>query len=194
MFTDEAKFCRRSSDRTIRVWRRRGENRYAENVVSTSELFGGGGVLVWGGICIGGRSELVIIRQNFYSQRYISDILEPHVLPFAGATDPEHFVLVDDNARPHRGHIVDTFLDNNNISRMGWPAKSADMNPIENVWGLLKRRISRILQPDDNLRRLEEVLIHAWDSLSQAYIDKCILSMRKRVIACIDAQGSYTKY
>ena len=77
--------------------------------MNTIEPFGGGGILVWGGICFGGRSELVIIRGNMNSDRYVREILEPHVLPVAGAIDPERIVLVDDNARPHRAHRVDTF-------------------------------------------------------------------------------------
>ena len=104
------------------------------------------------------------------------EILEPHVLPVAGAIDRERFVLVEDNARPHRAHRVDTFLEDHGIERMEWPAKSPDMNPIENVWGLLKRRISRRIRPDDILQDLEDALIEEWNDLPQAYLDKCVLS------------------
>lgn len=194
LFTDEAKFCRRSADRTVRVWRRRAENRYSDNLVNTTEPFGGGGVLVWGGICFGGRSDLVIIHGNLNSDRYVRDILEPHVLAFAGAIDPERFVLVDDNARPHRAHCVDNFLEDHGIERMIWPAKSPDMNPIENVWGLLKRRISRLIRPEDTIQDLENVLVREWDDLPQEYLDKCVLSMRRRTQACVRSMGSHTKY
>ena len=94
-----------------------------------------------------------------YADRYAREILEPHVLPVAGAMDPERFVLVDDNARPHRGHRVNRFLEDHGISRMDWPACSPDMNPIENVWGLLKRKISRLIRPEDTIQDLENALI-----------------------------------
>ena len=122
------------------------------------------------------------------------EILEPHVLPVAGAIDPERFVLVDDNARPHRAHRVDTFLEDHGIERMDWPAKSPDMNPIENVWGLLKRRISRRIRPEDTLQDLEDALIEEWNDLPQAYLGKCVLSMRRRTEACVRSMGSHTKY
>ena len=61
--------------------------------------------------------------------------------------EPKRFILVDYNARPHRANVVDTFLDDHDIHHMDWPAKSADLNPIKNVWGSLKRRISRIHIP-----------------------------------------------
>ena len=86
LFTDEAKFCRRSSVRTIRVWRQRSESRHSDTLTNTAEVFGGG-VLVWGRICIEGRTDLVIINGNSNSNRYVQNILEPHVLPIAGAMD-----------------------------------------------------------------------------------------------------------
>ena len=85
------------------------------------------------------------------------------VLPIAGAMDHERFVLVDDNARPHRAHRVDSFMEDQGISRMNWPACSPDMNPIENVWGLLKRKLSRLIRP-------ENALIREWHDLPQDYI------------------------
>ncbi|UYV69361.1 hypothetical protein LAZ67_6003319 [Cordylochernes scorpioides] len=43
----------------------------------------------------------------------------------------ENFLLIDDNACPHRADVVDTFLQNHTIARMNWPARSPDLNPIE---------------------------------------------------------------
>ncbi|UYV61686.1 MAP4K1 [Cordylochernes scorpioides] len=43
----------------------------------------------------------------------------------------ENFLLMDDNARPHRADVVDTFLQNHAIARMNWPARSPDLNLID---------------------------------------------------------------
>ncbi|GFW65313.1 transposable element Tc3 transposase [Trichonephila clavipes] len=53
---------------------------------------------------------------------------------------------MDDNARPHRANIVDECLESEDITRMDWPAYSTDLNPIEHVWCMLRRRITA-LQP-----------------------------------------------
>ena len=67
------------------------------------------------------------------------------------------------------------------------------MNPIENVWGLLKRKISRLICLEDTIQDLENALQREWNDLPQDYIDKCVLSLRRRIDACVRAMGSYTK-
>ena len=63
--------------------------------------------------------------------------LYPIVVPFAINYDPD-FLLVDDNARPQ---IIMEFLQANNVRRMNWPAKSADLNIIQHVWSNFKMRV-----------------------------------------------------
>ncbi|GFV62957.1 DDE_3 domain-containing protein [Trichonephila clavipes] len=58
--------------------------------------------------------------------------LEQHVSLFRGVMGAE-FLLMDDNARPHRANIVDECLQSEDITRMDWPAYSPDLNPIEHV-------------------------------------------------------------
>ena len=45
------------------------------------------------------------------------------------------FILIDDNARPHRAHVVTDYLENETIE---WPSCSPDMNPIEHGWDMLQ--------------------------------------------------------
>ncbi|GFX59632.1 dendritic arbor reduction protein 1 [Trichonephila clavipes] len=72
---------------------------------------------------------------------YLDVILEQHVCLFRGAMGAE-FLFMDDNARPHRANIVDECLQSEDITRMDWSAYSPDLNPIENVWDMLGRRIA----------------------------------------------------
>ncbi|GFV81487.1 transposable element Tcb2 transposase [Trichonephila clavipes] len=67
--------------------------------------------MVWGGISIGGRTDLHIIRNGTLTgRRYADEILRPHVIPYAGAIG-DSFVFQDDNARPHRAHLVENMLE-----------------------------------------------------------------------------------
>ncbi|GFV35785.1 transposable element Tcb2 transposase [Trichonephila clavipes] len=75
------------------------------------------GWMVLGGISIGGRTDLHIIRNGtLKGQRYADKILRPHVI-YTGAIG-DSFVFQDDNARPHRARLVENMLEAETIQRM----------------------------------------------------------------------------
>ncbi|GFU94797.1 transposable element Tcb2 transposase [Trichonephila clavipes] len=75
-----------------------------------SVRFGGGIVLLYGGISIDGRTDLYIIRDGpLIARRYRDEILRPIVVPYAVAIGDD-FSLMDDNCRPHRANLVEDFL------------------------------------------------------------------------------------
>ncbi|GFV03261.1 transposable element Tcb2 transposase [Trichonephila clavipes] len=77
--------------------------------VHESVRFGGGVVLVYGGISIDGRTDLYIIRDGPLTARlYRDEILRPIVVPYAAAIGDD-FILMDENCRPHRASLVEDF-------------------------------------------------------------------------------------
>ena len=54
--------------------------------------------MVWGGMSVRSRTELLVLNGTLTGQRYINEVLQPVVLPFV---QQHHVVLQDDNARPH---------------------------------------------------------------------------------------------
>ncbi|GFX90087.1 transposable element Tcb1 transposase [Trichonephila clavipes] len=95
------------------------------------------GWLVCGGIILGSRKALYVQRVTMAGHTYRDVILEQHVRLFRGAMVAE-LMFMDDNARPHRAHIVDKCLQSD-ITRMDWPAYSPDLNQIEHVRDMLGR-------------------------------------------------------
>ena len=132
LFTDESRYCLDYTDRRARVWRRPGERFHAANIAE-HDRYGGGSIMVWGGISWDGRTDLVVLNQGtLTAQRYRDEILDTQVRLYAGAVG-DQFILMDDNARPHTAHIVQRYLYIEGITRMDWPARSPDLNPIEHM-------------------------------------------------------------
>ncbi|GFW28236.1 transposable element Tcb2 transposase [Trichonephila clavipes] len=153
LFSDESRFSVHLDNRRIFIWRDRG-SRNNPAFVHESVKFGGGGVLVYGGISIEGHTDLYIIRDGpLTARRYRDEILRPIVVPYAAAIGDD-FILMNDNCRPHRANLVEDFLFEEGIVRMEWTACSPDMNPIEYLWDALGRRVAGLQPPPQTLQEL----------------------------------------
>ena len=75
LFSDESRLSLRFSDGRYRVYRRCGE-RFTDQCVYESDLFGGGRIMVWDGICHDGRTHLTIVQGTLNAVIYRDDILD----------------------------------------------------------------------------------------------------------------------
>ena len=103
-------------------------------------------------------------------------------------------VFKDDNARPHRSRAVIECLRQNAISTLPWPARSPDLNPHEQLWDILGRKIREITPPVQTLLVLEAALHRKWQQIPQQWIQRLVQGMRRRLDATIAVQGGYIKY
>ncbi|GFW85410.1 transposable element Tcb1 transposase [Trichonephila clavipes] len=148
----------------------------------------------WGGISIGGCTDLHIIRNGTLTgRRYADEVLRSHIIPYAGAIG-DSFIFQDDNARPHRSRLVENMHEAETIQRMEWPVGFPDLNPIEHVWDMLGRRIAARPRPPATVRDLEIALLKEWKSIPQSLIDNLIASMANRCAAVLAVRGDHTPY
>ena len=103
LFSDESRFNLSHHDCRIRVFRRRGE-RFADNCLIERDQYGGGSVMVWGGIMDRRKTNLTVVQGNLNPQDYINQILQPEAVPFLQRHG--HAILMHDNARPHVARII----------------------------------------------------------------------------------------
>ncbi|GFY23161.1 hypothetical protein TNCV_3764011 [Trichonephila clavipes] len=78
-------------------------------------------------------------------------------------------------------------------SRLVWPARFSDLNPIENVWDALGRQVAGRNCPSTNKNTLIRALTEEWDKLPQQLLDNVVQSILRRVECCIKLQGGHSR-
>ncbi|KFM69641.1 Transposable element Tcb1 transposase, partial [Stegodyphus mimosarum] len=192
MFSGESRISLQSDSRRTFISRAPGTRYHQENIIERHR-YGDAGVLAWGGIILGSRTDLHAQIGTMTSQIYRDVILEQHVRLFRGAMGAQ-FVFMDDNARPHRANIVSECLQSEDITRMDWPAFSPDSNPVEHVWDMLGRRVTACQPPPTCLSELRRALRFVWCNIPQDQIDNLILSMPRCCTDRIASSGRHTMY
>ncbi|GFV15169.1 transposable element Tcb2 transposase [Trichonephila clavipes] len=170
LFSDESRFSLSSDCRRHLIWRESGTAYRPENI-QEKDRYPTCSIMVWAGIMINGLTRLhVLANGTMTGQRYIDEVLLPHVRLFRGAVG-DKFVFMDDNATCHRTLSVQDCLDSEGIQRLVWPARSPDLNPIENVWDALGRQVAGRNYPPTNKNSLIRALTEEWDKLPQQLLD-----------------------
>jgi hypothetical protein len=150
--------------------------------------------MVWAGICHDGRTQLKIVQGTLNAVKYRDDILDPIVLPFLQQRNFDH-VFQHENARCDVARVCQDFLNKNHIRVLPWPALiSPHLSPIENLWDELGRRVRHRQNPPATLKELRDALVHEWNNIPQAFIQRLTGSKRRRCEAVVAARGGHTRY
>ncbi|GFX49421.1 transposable element Tcb2 transposase [Trichonephila clavipes] len=193
LFSDESRFSLSSDCRRQLIWRESGTAYRPENI-QEKVRYPTCSIMVWAGIIIIGRTRLhVVANGTMTGQRYIEEVLLPHVRLFRGAVG-DKFVFMDNNATCHRTLAVQDCLDSEGIQRLVWPARSPDLNLTENGWDAFGRQVAGRNYPPTNKNTLIRALTEEWDKLPQQLLDNVVQSMVRRVECCIPLHGGHIPY
>lgn len=190
LFTDESRYCVSHGDGRVRVWRRTGE-RYADACIDEVDRWGGGSVMVWGGIHSRGRTGLIVLNGNLNAQRYVAEVLRDEAVPYVLRNN---LTFQQDNARPHSARFTRDFLQQSGVPVLPWPPYSPDLSPIEHLWDHLDRRLRARDPPPQTIPQLRLAIQEEWDNFPQYRIGRLIASMRRRCLAVQEARGGHTRY
>lgn len=122
---------------------------------------------MWTGISSESRIELVFIENgSLISVRYVEEIFNEHVGLFM-VNLGEDAIFMYDNSRLHTGFIVNDYLQEMNITRMEWSARSADINPIKHAWDEQERCVKQRNSPTITFRELKIALTEELENICQ---------------------------
>ena len=179
IFTDECSIWQ--GLKTIKRW-------YNENLgVDYDVTYKHGKKLnIWAAISSTGIKEIHVFKENMDTDKYIH-ILRSNLLTIY---NPEYFLQYDNDPK-HTSSKSLTFLRKNNIKIIDFPPYSPDLNPIENIWGLLKRAL---LKHKNQWVTFEDHIINEWNNISKNIIANTIKSMPKRLQQIINNKGDHIEY
>lgn len=162
IFTDEKSF---KSDEThhVRVFRPKGQ-RYNQTYVCKDNSSGHIAASYWGWISCAGPGEIVATGTHFNSQKYL-EILEQVAFPSIEAQfgEVENIVFMHDNSAIHTARVILDFFALNHIKILNHPPKSPDLNLIENIWAIMERDRSQLIQKTQ--AGLNEHVLNRWENL-----------------------------
>lgn len=189
IFTDEKKFNFDGAD-SFSSWTH--ENK---DLVRNKRQQGGGGVQIYGMLVPGPFLFVFILNQRSDSADFIS-FMKNYVHPIIMATTDGDYLLQQDNATIHVSGKTSTWMQSVGIPTMKWPARSPDLNIIENVWNMIQRKVyadGQYSNKQDLWRSIEsaveEINIYQADTL-----DRLRESIPRRLLSLIELKGAITKY
>jgi transposase len=194
IWSDETKINRIGSDGRKYVWKVAGKALQDKEVQGTVK-FGGGSLMVWGCMGWNGVGILAEVEGRMNAGQYVS-ILEDNLLPTMenSGIPEENIIFQQDNDPKHTSKRAQEWLESQGIKVLDWPAQSPDLNPIEHLWQILKKKLNSYATSPRGVWELWERIEMEWGKIEVEECQRLIESMPRRVEAVIKAKGGHTKY
>jgi len=149
-------------------------------------------VSIWG--CFSGRGlgEMEIFT-DILDADLLKRILRNCLLPSARRLfPPGQWYFLQDNDPKHRSIKIKTHLHNAGVDCIELPPYSPDLNPIENLWKDLKRRVEQ--RNPRNVEELTQIVSEEWSATDSSFLAKLSHSMPSRLIRVIANHGHKINY
>jgi transposase len=127
------------------------------------------------------------------SRRYVQQVGRPILWPECKrpAAENPNFIFVEDGAAAHSSGYTTQERVPESVRTMDWPPNSADFNPIERIWTLMKSHIQtrRGTERFTTVTEMKQVLKEEWDKITIEEINNEIAKLPTIMRRCIEVNG-----
>lgn len=193
VFSDEKRFSLDGPDGFYSYVDKRG--RKLQVPLRKKRQQGGGSIMIWGCVSSDGQMLIKFVEGNYKSRDYLRDI-KFEIIPYLDSKfGKKKYFFQQDNCSIHKAKIVMDYLYDN-VKLLSFPARSPDLNIIENIWKMIQDMVYRDRQ-FENKHQLKLAIVEAVRRIQdekQEEITNLYNSMQNRMNQVILFKGSQTQY
>uniref|UniRef100_A0A3B5QJL5 Tc1-like transposase DDE domain-containing protein n=1 Tax=Xiphophorus maculatus TaxID=8083 RepID=A0A3B5QJL5_XIPMA len=193
IFSDESPFRLFGTSGKQLVRRRQGERYHQSCLMPTVKH--PETIHVWGCFSAKGVGSLTVLPKNTaMNKEWYQNVLREQLLPTVQEQfGDEQWLFQHDGTPCHKAKVISNWLREQNIEILGpWPGNSPDLNPIENLWSIIKRRVDK--RKPRNSDKMQALIVQEWTAISQDLVQKLIESMPGRIAEVLKKRGQHCKY
>lgn len=145
-----------------------------------------------------GPVTLFLFTENLNSNKYC-EIIESHLFPNVHRVGPR-WRFQQDNSPVHTAGVTKQLFEDHRIRVIDWPANSPDLNPIENLWAILKQKVEKkvnihiLKKKKISTSEFQEIIRQEWDDIDRDTFLNLSRSMTNRITELIEKNGEKINY
>ena len=131
-----------------------------------------------------------ILNAELLCTIYKSTLL-PSAITFFGK-DNNNWILQEDNDPKHRSKKAQDWRFKNKVKCLSWPSQSPDLNPMENVWAILKANVNN--HKPNSVKELIKIIQKEWKKFDNIFAQNLVISMKNGVSLLLSNGGNHILY
>jgi DDE superfamily endonuclease/Transposase len=190
LFGDETYICLGAQGR---VWVQRPEDAaFLRQYMAQGQTNFAPKIGIWACFSSQGVGAIQIFDDTMDTRLY-TDTMQRFMKPCALRLWPSGaWFYLQDNASYHKSHRSLEWFHNNGVDLVELPPHSPDLNPIENLWADLKRRVESRFP--HSIPELKQIVTEEWENTTQLTCSSLVDSMHDRMLAVVATCGHKTGY